>query len=67
MTTCSDACSDELPIERPTLWASKAVRAATIAWLFLVLALLAGWCGLPRFRTGLFAAAIGSGCFYLRS
>lgn len=62
--TCDDACSEELPAERPTLWGSKPVRASILAWVFLGLAFAAGWTGAPTLRVTLFAAAIASGAFY---
>ncbi|MCC7542715.1 MAG: heavy metal translocating P-type ATPase [Deltaproteobacteria bacterium] len=64
MTGCADACSDELPAERPTLWGSKNVRASILAWLFAGLAFVAGWSTVPALQVGLFAAAILSGAFY---
>ncbi len=64
MTACHDACSGELPTERPTLWGSKPVRAATLAWAFAGLAFLAGGLDAPGWQAALFAAAIASGAFY---
>lgn len=64
MTVCADACSEELPTERPTLWGSKPVRASVIAWVFLGLAFAAGWSGVPTLSLVLFAVAILSGAFY---
>lgn len=64
MTTCADACSDELPAERPTLWDSKPARASIVAWVFVGLAFAAGWGGIPALGVALFAAAIVSGGFY---
>lgn len=62
---CADACSEELPVERPTLWGSSAVRAAVLAWLSLAAALFAGFTGAsPWLSNGLYAAAIVSGSFY---
>lgn len=64
MTTCKDACSGEIPEERPTLWGSKPVRAASVAWVLLGLGFLAGWLDAPTWQIGLFAAAIVSAAFY---
>lgn len=64
MSGCKDACTDELPPERPSFWKSKAVRASLVAWGCLGLAFLAGWLGVPQLRVALFAAAILSGAFY---
>lgn len=64
MTACKDACSGELPTERPTLWASKPVRAAMLASVLVALAFVAGWQGSSRWQMAMFAAAIVSGAFY---
>lgn len=64
MTTCEDACSGVLPTDRPTLWASKPVRASILAWVFLGLAFAAGWAEIPMLPVLLSAAAIVSGAFY---
>mgnify|MGYP001402599018 CR=1 FL=1 len=64
MTACKDACSEELPAEKPSLWGSKPVRAAALAWIFIAIAFASGWLDVPLLRTGLFAAAIVCGAFY---
>lgn len=64
MSGCADNCSGELPAERPTLWASKQVRASALAWVFIALAFALGGTSLPMLPTLLFAAAIVCGGFY---
>ena len=64
MTGCTDACSEELPSERPAFWASKPIRASIAAWVFVILALIAAWSGARLLSTALFATAIVSGAFF---
>lgn len=64
MNACNDVCTEELPIDRPTLWGSTPVRASMLAWIFVGLALIAGWSGAPTLQIVLFVIAIGSGAFY---
>ena len=56
MMSCADACSGELPTERPTLWGSKPVRAAALAWVLVGLALVAGAPASGGWEPALFAA-----------
>ncbi len=61
MTTCKDVCAEGLPTRRPTLWASRPVRASMLAWAFVGLAFVAGLRGYAALRVPLFAAAIACG------
>lgn len=38
---CADDCEGEIPIEKPSFWASPQVRASLLSWLFVALALAA--------------------------
>lgn len=63
---CGDDCEGEIPIERPTLWASGPAQVSALSWILIVAGFAAGWTAAPSgVATSLFAAAIVSGAFFL--
>jgi heavy metal translocating P-type ATPase len=63
--TCADNCTDEAPTERPSLSKSPQVRASALAWVFIVVGLVARWADAPdTLQVAAFAVAIVAGSFY---
>lgn len=65
MTACTDACKHDIPVQKPSLFASKTVQAFALSWIFAVGGLVAGtFPDQQTLVTALLAAEIGRGRFY---
>lgn len=42
MTACTDVCKHDIPVQKPSLFASRTVQASALSWVFAVGGLVAG-------------------------